>query len=263
MEWVCSGGADGSSGGEVSHLLVDVGAVALQFGQGHHHGGRDALEGTVGVHHQVSVERSHAEVSDGNAVASDPLAGVAAQGLVDETTEVLGDGGELFDGGLFLVLWSEIDSSDGADNITEGLDDRVNQAGLLEVLWIVVAKLRAEHVHDGAQSSAVHFLATNGELDLGETSVELTAHAVVFSLGCAPLLLCPASLLPVLTVVSEHLSDRVCAAAEAFEVPHLDAGVDGSLLGGRTRSLLSGASGGLRNGARGGGGGCATHSNGR
>ena len=228
--WMCSEGADGSSGGEVRHLLCDVLAVALDFGHGVHQGFRDALQGTIGVRHQVSVERSHTEVSDGDAVASDPLAGVGAQGLVHKTEELLCDAGELFDGGIFrFTFWSEHDSSDGADSITVGLDNRVNEASLLEVLGVVVAKLDAEHVHNGTQSSAVHFLAINGELDLGETSVELTARAVVSSLGCAPILLCPASLLPVLTVVSEHLSDRVGAAAEAVEVPELDAGIDAAL----------------------------------
>ena len=222
--------------GELSHHSL---AVGLELGRLVELGHESLAAGVRGVHDEVADPGSHDEVAHANIVATNELAAVALELALNNLVEFATDGDESCDVLVLLVGWSEEDGGGLAEDISPGVDDGVVVHGALPVLGVVVAKPDGEHAHDGTELTKVVDLAAGVEINLGKTTSELATIAC--SLLGFPSWGSVADLLVLLTVVLEHLSDRVGAAVEAIEVLEFDALGHGVLaLGGGGTGLLSG-----------------------
>ena len=129
------------------------------------------------VHEEVANPGGHDEVARADAVATDVLAVVMAEALLDNAVEQLGKSDEVLDVLLLLVLWSEQDGRALAEGIGPGVNDHVVIASALPVLGVVVAVPDAEHAEDSAKLGKAHFLALDSTLGIGETATEFATIA--------------------------------------------------------------------------------------
>ena len=129
------------------------------------------------VHEEVANPGGHDEVARAEAVATDVLAVVMGEVLLDQGVVQLGKSDEGIDVLLLLVLWSEQDGRALAEGIGPGVNDWVVIASALPVLGVVVAVPDAEHAEDSAELGKAHFLALDSSLGLGETATEFATTA--------------------------------------------------------------------------------------
>ena len=118
------------------------------------------------------------------------------------------------------IILSESESSLCVQHIGEGVDDRIDVAGLTPVFRVVVAVADAKGAHDCSKLATAHALTIFGEECLGEATTELTA--VTGSLTGLPWAKVLIILLKGLAMEGEHLSERLTTtkASEVLKFDH-------------------------------------------
>lgn len=100
-----------------------------------------------------------------------------------------------------IFISSECETTYGIGYIAPGFDDRVDVAGALKVLGVVVTVADAEGANDSAELGHLDGLASNVAGNLGHARAELADGARFYFV-----------FLPVLTMVREHDVERASAA---------------------------------------------------
>ena len=179
------------------------------------------MEWILRVVDEVTDPRSHDEVTHANAVATDEFASMVTHLRVSHLVELLCDRQEILDVLWLVSLGTEEDFGAGTKDICPSVNDRIMVERALVVLRVVVAVLDAEHAEDGTELSHALLLAIDGDLSVGESTSELATLTSGF-LGF-PALSGLTNLLVLLTMVLEHLRERISTSIKSIKVVELHA----------------------------------------